>query len=153
MPYLLLDVPERVLLREGGSFADQIERIHVIAFRFSTPYFLKFYGFSVQIFSFVQSSREVLRHALIRSHFLLKLTNQVPSLCLLPRFAAKFRLFLTVLTTIPKIALHTRLCRFSSKFQREKILHTPAISVFGITMRSLKLADSWHFETHCGHFA
>ena len=79
---------------------------------------------SGQIFSFVESSRGVLRHALIRSHFLLKLTNQVPSLCLLPRFAAKVRPFLTVLTTIPKKALHTRLCLFSSKFQREKILHT-----------------------------
>ena len=57
---------------------------------------------SGQIFSFVQGSLGVLSHALIRSHFLLKLTNQVPSLCLLLRFAAKLRLFSTVLTTIPK---------------------------------------------------
>ena len=26
------------------------------------------------------------------------------------------------------------------------------ISVFGIAMRSLKLADLWHFENHCSHF-
>ena len=26
------------------------------------------------------------------------------------------------------------------------------ISVFGITMRSLKLADLLHFENHCSHF-
>ena len=57
---------------------------------------------SGQIFSFVQRSRGVDSHALVRSQFLLILTNQVPSLCLLPRFAAKRRPFLTVLTTIPK---------------------------------------------------
>ena len=57
---------------------------------------------SGQIFSFVQRSRGVLSHALVRSQFLLILTNQVPSLCLLPRLAAKLRPFLTVLTTIPK---------------------------------------------------
>ena len=39
-----------------------------------------------QIFSFVQGSLGVLSHALIISHFLLKLTNHVPSLCLLPRW-------------------------------------------------------------------
>ena len=26
------------------------------------------------------------------------------------------------------------------------------ISVFGIAMRSLKLADLWHLENHCSHF-
>ena len=25
------------------------------------------------------------------------------------------------------------------------------ITVFGIAMRSLKLADLWHFENHCSH--
>ena len=85
---------------------------------------------SGQIFSFVQRSRGVLSHALIRSNFLLKLTNQVPSLCLLPRFAAKLRPFLTVLTTIPKKRLYSRLCRFSSRFQREKILHTSDYKCF-----------------------
>ena len=50
-------------------------------------------------FTFVQSSRGVLCHSLIRSQFLLKLTNQVPSLSLLPRFAANVGPFLTVLTT------------------------------------------------------
>ena len=78
---------------------------------------------SLQIFSFVQISPGVLLHALIRSHFLLKLTNQVPSLYLLPRFAARLRPFLTVFTTIPKKRLHARVKRFSSKFQLEKILH------------------------------
>ena len=57
---------------------------------------------SGQIFSFVQRSRGVVSHVLVGSQFLLILTNQVPSLCLLPRFAAKVRPFLTVLTTIPK---------------------------------------------------
>ena len=55
----------------------------------------------------------------------------------------------------PKKALLTRLCQVSSKFQREKILRTSepqTRSVYGITIRSLKLADSWHFETHCSHF-
>ena len=60
------------------------------------------YEHSGQIFSFVQISRGVDSHALVRSQFLLILTNQVPSLCLLPRLAAKLRPFLTVLTTIPK---------------------------------------------------
>ena len=106
---------------------------------------------SGQIFSFVQSSPGVLRHALIRSHFLLKLTNQVPSLCLLPRFAAKLRPFLTVLTTISKKALHTRLCRFSSNFNGRRFSIPRTISVFGITKRSLTLADSWGFESHCSH--
>ena len=57
---------------------------------------------SGQIFSFVQRSRGFDSHALVRSQYLLILTNQVPSLCLLPRFAAKLWPFLTVLTTIPK---------------------------------------------------
>ena len=60
----------------------------------------RFYKHSGQIFSFVQRSRGVVSHALVRSQFLLILTNQVPSLCLLPRFAAKLRPFLTVLTII-----------------------------------------------------
>ena len=51
---------------------------------------------SEQIYSFVQRSHGTLSYALIRSHFLLKFTNQVPSLCLLPCFAAKLRPFLTV---------------------------------------------------------
>ena len=84
---------------------------------------LPFRQHSLQIFSFVQISPGVLLHALIRSHFLLKLTNQVPSLYLLPRFAARLRPFLTVFTTIPKKRLHARVKRFSSKFQLEKILH------------------------------
>ena len=78
---------------------------------------------SGQIFSFVQRSRGVDSHALVRSQFLLILTNQVPSLCLLPRLAAKLRPFLTVLTTIPKKDIAARVRRFSSKFQVEGTLH------------------------------
>ena len=104
---------------------------------------------SGQIFSFVQRSGGVVSHALVRSQFLLILTNQVPSLCLLPRFAAKLRPFLTVLTTIPKKTLHARLCRFPSKFQREKILHTSAHKFF---RHRYAIADLWQFENHCSHF-
>ena len=60
---------------------------------------------SGQIFSFVQRSRGVVSHALIRSQFVVILTNQVPSLCLLPRFAAKLRPFLTVLTNLDTTAI------------------------------------------------
>ena len=98
---------------------------------------------SGQIFSFVKSSRGVLRHALIRSHFLLKLINQVPSLCLLPRLAAKFR---------PFLACTLGYVDFCQNFNGRRFSIPQTISVFGITMRSLKLADSWYFETHCSHF-
>ena len=113
---------------------------------------ISFAKHSGQIFSFVQSSRGVLRHAMIRSHFLLKLTNQVPSLCLLPRFAAKFRPILTILTTIPKKHCTLGYVDFRQNFNGRRFSIPQTISVFGITMRSLKLADSWYFETHCSHF-
>ena len=96
-----------------------------------------------QVFSFVQRSRGVLSDALIRSHFLLKLTNQVPSLCLLPRFTANLkRPFFTVLTTIPR-KKHCTLgyVDFHRNFNGNRFSIPRTISVFGIAMRSLKLAD------------
>ena len=77
----------------------------------------------------------------------------MPSLCLLPRFAAKLRPFLTVLTTIPK-KKHCTLgyVDFHQNFNGRRFSIPRTISVFGIAMRSLKLADLWHFENHCSHF-
>ena len=109
---------------------------------------------SGQIFSFVQRSRSrFVSHALLRSQFLLILTNQVPSLCLLPRVAAKLRPFLTVLTTIPK----KNICMlgyvdFHQNFNGRRFSIPQTISAFGIPMPSLKLADLWYFENHCSHF-
>ena len=107
---------------------------------------------SGQILSFVQRSSRVRSHALIRSHFLLKLANQVLSLCLLPRFVAKLRPFLTLLTTIARKTLHDRLRDFHQNFNGRRFSIPRTISFFGIAMRSLKLVDLWHLENHCSHF-
>ena len=77
----------------------------------------------------------------------------MPSLCLLPHFAAKLRPFLTVLITIPK-KKHCTLgyVDFYQNFNGRRFSIPRTISVFGIAVRSLKLADLWHFENHCSHF-
>ena len=75
----------------------------------------------------IQRSRGAL-HALIRPHFLLlKLTNHVPLLCLLPRFAAELRpAIFDRFDHHPEKTLPARLRQFSSKFQKS-ILYEGAL--------------------------
>ena len=41
---------------------------------------------------------------------------------------------------------------FHQNFNGRRFSIPRTISAFGIAMRSLKLADLWHFENHCSHF-
>ena len=107
---------------------------------------------SGQIFSFVQISRAVLSHALIRSHFLLKLTNQMPSWCLLPRFAAKLRPFLTVLTTIPNENIARSAMSIFIKISREMILHSSNHNCTRYHYAIAKISRLVAFENHLSHF-